>query len=868
MSKTTIFQQLQHQLTKRSYLVADTSKRSRTMIIMPGFSLDPAELAKLKGAEYYEQRMLYTMGYLRDANTTVVFVSSRQIDPAIIEYYIALFSRTPSERASMLQRWHQVYVGNAKTHRTLTQKILHSRRLREQILHHVADRSAAVIRCFNVSVDEQALAVKLGIPLFAPDPQLLVHGSKSGSRELFRAAKLTLPYGVEHIYSTTQLITAINHIKHHQRGVAQVVVKLNHSFSGVGNAVVDVTHWPKTRQEAYLRRMIEPNDTTETASSYFAKLHHYGGIAEEWLAGEQVLSPSTQMVIMPDGKVNVVSTHEQLFDAKTKQIYLGASFPAATDVRLEIMQQAKRVGVQLSKLGIIGPFGVDFVAVKQRQRWQVFPVEINLRKGGTTHPLRIAQRLTESILASDGLLYDAAQRPVYYFAYDNIVSERYKKISPEELIQLVRSSGLEFDAKDHTGITLHLLGTLYKYGKFGAVCIGRTPKAAEQLFLVLQRAVDEYAEHRLHAQQIATDLVQVNQARLVKTFIQLARIASPSQQEAAVTEQVREWLVQAGAKVRVDQRGNLIAKLDGSVGAMNEPMLLSAHLDTVAPGENIHPVIRGKTIMSSGDTILGADDKLGVAYIIELLRLIQEHDLPHRPLEIVLSVCEEQFAQGVAALDYSKLHSAVAYVLDGAEIGEIDILCPYVADVNVKIIGKEAHSGVAPEQGIHAIKIAAQAIAAMKLGKVDAETTANIGVIQGGSNRNVVPGKVELVGEVRGFSKQRLEEQLERMHKALYDACEDYGGLLSYDSKLVLEGYILSKTDSDLKQLMQFMKQCGILPRLRRTYGGSDANVFVSHGIKAFDLGIGVRYPHTNEERVDIPDMVKSVELLMVLVRS
>lgn len=865
MKKTWL--QLQKHLAKHPYLVAHSTKRARIMIIMPGFSLDPQELAKLKGGEYYEQRMLYCMSYLRDSNTSVIFVSSRQIDPVIIEYYFDLFSRTPAERASMMQRWHQVYVGNAKTHRTLTQKILHSRRLRQQIISHVQDRAAAVIRCFNVSIDEQALAVKLGIPLFAPDPQLLQYGSKSGGREVFQAARLALPFGYEHVYSAKQLVAAISKIKKHDHTITQVVVKLNHSFSGVGNAVLNIEHWPQLRQEQYLRKNLLPNDSSETVANYLTKFTQHGGIVEEWMQGDQVLSPSVQMTVMPDGAVEVVSTHEQLFDAKTKQIYLGAAFPATTDARLEIMQLAKRIGQQLSRVGIIGPCGVDFVVVQRHKRWKAYPVEINLRKGGTTHPYRIAQSVTESTLDKDGILYDAQKRPVYYFAYDNIVSETYKKISPEELIAIVRRSGLEFDKDNSSGVTLHLLGTVYKYGKFGVVCMAHTPKAAEQLFLVLRRAVDEYVEQR--AAQVSTHQSNhgVQQNRLVKTFLELVKIPSPSQQEAAITVHTRELLVQAGAKVRMDQRGNLIAKVDGTAGVGAAPILLAAHLDTVYPGTNIKPVVRGNTIMSSGDTILGADDKLGVAYIIELLCLIKEYALPHRPLEIVFSVCEEQFAQGVAALDFAKIQSPIAYVLDGAEVGEIDIRCPYVADVNVAIIGKEAHSGIASEQGINAIQIAAQAIHQMKLGKVDTETTANIGIIRGGNNRNVVPGKVELVGEVRGFSKKRLEEQLERMHKALRDATERFGGLLSYNSKLVLEGYEIDRTDVDLQHIMHVMKQCKIPPKLRQTYGGSDANVFMSHGIKSFDLGIGVHHPHTNEEHVYIADMVKAVEFLVELVK-
>lgn len=869
MSKINTWSRLQHHLAKHPYLVADSTKRSRTLIIMPGFSLDAAELRKLKGAEYYEERMLYMMGYLQDANTSVIYVTSRQIDPAIIEYYLDLLSHSKAERDSMLKRWHPVYVGNAKTHRTLTQKVLHSQRLRQQILRHVANVETAVIRCFNVSSDEQALAVKLNIPLFAPDPTVLDRGFKSGSRKIFKAADLHLPFGFEDITSLPQLIQAIAKIKKHDRAISKVVLKFNHSFSGVGNATLNLEHWPRSFSAAmkYLKRNLQPNEPSETVGHYLSTFCAYGGIVEEWMTGTQVLSPSAQVIIAPDGEIEVVSTHEQVFDEKTKQIYLGASFPAGTAVRTEVMHQASRIAQVMTAEGIIGPLGIDFVAVERAHRWRVYPVEINLRKGGTTHPFRMVQLLTHSRLAKDGKLYDPKQQPLYYYAYDNIVSGNYKHIRPEELIQLVRQSGLAFDHDNNTGVSLHLLGPLYKYGKFGAVCIAHTPKAAEQLFLVLRRAVDEYAEQEVEAAQLPTVAsASIAQTRLVKTFMDLVKIPSPSQQEAAVALQAREWLVQAGAKVRMDQRGNLIAKVDGTNSAA-DPILLSAHLDTVQPGTGIQPVVRGDVIMSSGDTILGADDKLGVVYIIELLRMIQEYDLPHRPLEIIFSVCEEQFAQGVAALDFSKIQAPVAIVLDGAALGEIDTRTPYIADVNVKIIGKEAHSGIASEHGINAIKIAAQAIHQMKLGKIDVDTTANIGTIHGGNNRNVVPGLVELVGEVRSFSKKRLEEQLERMHKALRDATERFSGFLTYDSKLVLEGYEISVDNKYIQQLMQTMKRVKMKPQLRQTYGGSDASIFMAHGIMALDVGIGVHHPHTNDEHVYIADMVKMVELLIELVK-
>lgn len=361
----------------------------------------------------------------------------------------------------------------------------------------------------------------------------------------------------------------------------------------------------------------------------------------------------------------------------------------------------------------------------------------------------------------------------------------------------------------------------------------------------------------------------INERRLLQHFLQYVKISSPSQHEEEIRTLLRSQLTRLKIKTKIDSAGNLIAHLPGQgAQAKRSPLLLSAHLDTVKPCKRIRPVIRGNVIMTDGKSVLGADDKAGLAVIMETVQRVREARVDHVPLEIIFSVGEETFSNGAAQLDYSLLHAPYALVMDGGKVGEIDYRSAYLADVHAVINGKAAHSGIEPEKGISAIQIAALAISKMKLGRIDHETTANIGIIRGGSVRNAVPAQVKIHGEARSFSKRKIEDQLERMYKALQDACEQYGGLLDINSKVTLDGYIIKKSHPFLKQIMTIMTSIGIKPKLMTTIGASDANTFIKHGIISAVIGTGVQQPHTVEEHIRIADLVTSTRLLYQVVTT
>lgn len=878
----TKFTTLQTHLAKHPELVAEHTTTTRTLVYVAGMSLDQEELVKINGIECYEERFLYVIGLLRDPKTTIIFISSLQINQDIIDYYFTLFSRSAKERSSMQRRWHPVYVGNSGTHATLTtltQKILASKRLQRDIATLIHNKQKAVLRCFNSSPDEQALAVKLAMPLYAPHPKHLPLGSKSGARTIFKAAGLNPAYGVEHVATMKELIKAIWDITQHHKRARSVVVKFNYSFSGIGNANLHIEQFPATQTAAqrYIEKNLKPCEPELTSKQYLKKLFQLGGVVEQWIEANKVYSPSVQVAITPDGKTNIISTHEQLVDEETHQVYLGARFPARKSLRAPIVKQAKAIAQQLAKDGVIGLFSVDFIVTKNNATVHTYPIEINLRKGGTTHPFQIARMLTEGTYHTNGIMRATnTNMRVYYYAFDNIKSQRYVGLHPRDIIQMVHEAGLEFDPETNIGVTLHLLGAVHAYGKFGAVCIARSPRAAEQLFILLNRVleaqVDKQTDKLTHHDVLELDSAHVNRDRLVETFITLVKIPSPSYQEEEVRNWLRKKLEQLDVQVTIDKHGNIIAKKPGQgsrqgAGQKHSPLLLSSHMDTVQPCHNVKPVIRGDVIMTDGTTILGADNKAGLAYILEMLQIIKEYELDHVPLEIVFSVAEEQFSAGADALDVTKIKAPFGLVVDGADAGEIDYVAPYIATMNVQITGKAAHSGVEPEAGISAIQIASSAVHHMKLGRIDHETTANVGIMNGGTNRNAIPDFVEIIGEVRSLSKRKLEEQLERMHKALEDAAEKFGGLLAIDSRVAVVGYEFSKTDADITRIAEVMSSVGLQPDLRRAGGGSDANVFVQKGIKTIDVGTGVQKPHTVEEHININDMVAVTRFLVEMVK-
>jgi tripeptide aminopeptidase len=398
----------------------------------------------------------------------------------------------------------------------------------------------------------------------------------------------------------------------------------------------------------------------------------------------------------------------------------------------------------------------------------------------------------------------------------------------------------------------------------------------------------------------------INRQRLAGEFLRLVQIDSPSKQEGAVAQYVRKIFESLGAGVIEDRAGPLIGSESGNLivrmpGTRRDlpPLMFNAHLDTVEPGRGVKVIQENGTFKSDGQTILGADDKSGIAILIEAVRYLQENKTAHCPLEFVFTVCEEIGLFGAKSLDYSLLRARMGYALDTSSTTRIISGAPEANSLYIKVQGLSAHAGLEPEKGINAIQIAGEAMATVQLGRIDHETTANIGLVRGGTARNIIPDYIELEGEVRSHDRRKLADHTEHIRGCFERAVLAYkekhippfekggrGGILkggdfqgkrTADDKLpawhmeVVTEYPLMAVD-DSHPVVVLVQEAGknLGRRLtpEKSGGGSDANIFNAHGIATVILGTGMQSVHTTNEYIHLEDMVQTVQLIMEIIST
>ncbi|MDI6891890.1 MAG: M20/M25/M40 family metallo-hydrolase [Actinomycetota bacterium] len=362
--------------------------------------------------------------------------------------------------------------------------------------------------------------------------------------------------------------------------------------------------------------------------------------------------------------------------------------------------------------------------------------------------------------------------------------------------------------------------------------------------------------------------------RLVKTFIELVEIDSTTFDEKKVADYLIDKLKELGADVRVDSAGekvgsntgNVIARLPGDFPT--PAILFDSHMDTVEPGVGIKPRVEGGVIRSDGKTILGADDKAGVAAILELLQSLSEQTFPHGDVEVVFTIAEERGLLGSKNLDLTQFKSKLAYVLDGeGPVGRITLKAPSQNSIKVLFKGKAAHAGVCPEKGINAIQAAARAISKMKLGRIDEETTANIGIIRGGLAPNIVPEESFVEGEARSHLLEKLRVQTEHMRQCFLRAGESTGARVDIDVERSFDGFSLDEESEVVKFTTMAMRRVGLRPKFVVSGGGSEANIFNKGDIPAVNLSVGARDVHSTREWITVADLESLVKVLIEMVR-
>jgi hypothetical protein len=422
--------------------------------------------------------------WLRLPNTRLVFVSSTRIEPAIIDYHLGLLHDVPVEDA---RRRLALFAAGDASPRTLTHKILDRPRLLERIREAIGDPRLAHLTCFNATECERTLAVRLGIPLYGCDPSLADLGSKSGGRRVFQAAGLTVPDGVEDLRDVHDLVAALGALKRRHPELARAVVKLNHGFSGEGNAVFSFAGCPVDVAERWVDAHLPLNLAIEARrlgwERYAAKLAEQGGIVECWVSGEGLRSPSVQMRITPLGDLEFISTHDQILGGPSGQLYVGCRFPADSAYAGTIMRDAARVGARLAEVGVIGRFALDFVAVRRGGSWETYAVEINLRKGGTTHPFLTLQFLTDGTYdAEAGVFRTPTGGPKCFVASDAVESPSYRALTLDDLFDIAMRHRLHFDPTRQAGIVFHMMSALEDRGRVGLTAVADTPGDADALY--------------------------------------------------------------------------------------------------------------------------------------------------------------------------------------------------------------------------------------------------------------------------------------------------------------------------------------------------------------------------------------------------
>ena len=375
----------------------------------------------------------------------------------------------------------------------------------------------------------------------------------------------------------------------------------------------------------------------------------------------------------------------------------------------------------------------------------------------------------------------------------------------------------------------------------------------------------------------------INQERLKKLLIELIKIDSLSRKEYDVAMRLKREMEELGAKVSIDDAGdkvggnvgNLIAHFSGTAPKAT-PILLSAHMDTVVPGEGIVPILDGDIVRTDGRTVLGGDDKSGVAIICEVLRVIKENSLPCSDVDVLFTICEEAGLIGAKCLDVNRLRARTGLVLDSDSVGFLFIKAPAANRMEFHVHGLEAHAGVCPEKGVNAIKVASEGIAQMSLGRIDQETTANIGVIEGGAAVNIVPNSVILKGEARSHSQEKLDRQTQHMLRCLQDAAarqtlELPGGRFTAKIEAKIERDYDRMDVPEGAPIVQLVREAAKNLRLEiktlATGGGCDANVLNQKGLEVANLSTGMREIHTVKEWLDLKDLNFSAQVVLEVLR-
>lgn len=370
--------------------------------------------------------------------------------------------------------------------------------------------------------------------------------------------------------------------------------------------------------------------------------------------------------------------------------------------------------------------------------------------------------------------------------------------------------------------------------------------------------------------------IMINEQRIVDLFIELVQVDSETKHEEKIAVVLKEKFTALGVEVVEDDAkektghgaNNLICTLPATKEGV-DTIYFTSHMDTVVPGNGIKPSIEDGYIKSDGTTILGADDKAGLAAMLEAITVLKEENIAHGKIEFIITVGEESGLVGAKALDSSLVTAKFGYALDSdGKVGDIIVAAPTQAKVNATIYGKTAHAGVAPERGVSAITIASRAISKMPLGRIDEETTANIGRFEGGTQTNIVCDRVDILAEARSLILEKMEAQVAKMKEAFETAAQEMGGRAEVDIKVMYPGFKFGDGDHVVEVAKKAVANIDRPSRLLQSGGGSDANVIAGFDIPTVNLAVGYEDIHTTNEKIPVEELVKTSELVVSIIKE
>jgi PGM1 C-terminal domain len=482
------FEKLKPRLVELWRHVFPADDEPYTSVVVPSTTADTRQL--LHDGTFLEERLLFLMIRLRNPFARLVYVTSRPIHPMVVEYYLQLLVGTPASHARRRLTLLSVHDSSP---RPLTAKLLERPRLLRRIQAAIPDLARAYLTVPHSTPLERRLAVALGIPLNAPDPRLMALGTKSRGRVLLRDAGLAVPEGAEDLRSEGEVVAALRDMRQRRPGLRAAVLKIDDGFAGEANALFE---YPRDDDYGRSLAALMPSTPRATPADFLETLARRGGVVEELLEGEDLTSPSVQLRINPHGEVFVTSTHEQALGGPIGQLYQGCEFPARRAYREELQRQGTAVARRLAALGVVGRLSIDFVVTESDAATGGRPVavDLNLRMGGTTHPMLALRFLTGGEYdPATGRFLDAASRAKYYLATDHLESEAYRRLLPDDLVEILTVHKLQYDHRSATGVVFHMLGGVSEQGRIGVVAIGDDRRQARDLFHQVRDVLDAEA---------------------------------------------------------------------------------------------------------------------------------------------------------------------------------------------------------------------------------------------------------------------------------------------------------------------------------------------------------------------------------------